>query len=216
LDLKTAPLVSSDTIGHLVALNGIHATIIGAANRAFSGWSVGHHIVIQRGEARVVGLVTELKSQSSPGRDPDPQLDSAIIQVTVELVGEVSDQSDHVRYRRGLRIYPELGATCHPISARDLASLYAFQRGDGINVGHLTNNPNITARFDVDELLTRHFAVLGSTGVGKTTGVAMLMRLCLAERENLRVIILDPHNEYQGHFPDQAVVLNSETLEIPF
>lgn len=216
MNLGLASVASSDTIGYLTAIDGIHATIVGIANRAYQGWSVGHHIVIRRGEARVVGLVTEMKQQASPAREPDQERDAAVIQVTVELVGEISDQKDHVRYRRGLRIYPELGATCHPISARDLASIYAFQGDDGIEVGYLSNNPNITARFNVEELLTRHFAVLGSTGVGKTTGVAMLMRLCLAERENLRVIILDPHNEYQGHFPGQAVVLNSENLEIPF
>lgn len=216
MNLGLASVASSDTIGYLTAIDGIHATIVGIANRAYQGWSVGHHIVIRRGEARVVGLVTEMKQQASPAREPDQERDAAVIQVTVELVGEISDQKDHVRYRRGLRIYPELGATCHPISARDLASIYAFQGDDRIEVGYLSNNPNITARFNVEELLTRHFAVLGSTGVGKTTGVAMLMRLCLAERENLRVIILDPHNEYQGHFPGQAVVLNSENLEIPF
>ena len=216
MNLNLATVAASDTIGHLVAIDGIHATIIGTSNRAYSGWSVGHHVVIERGDARVVGLVTELKSQAVPAREPDPQKDAPIIQVRVELVGEVTDQSDYVRYRRGLRIYPELGSTCHPISTRDLASIYAFHNGDGINVGHLSNNPDIAARFNVDELLTRHFAVLGSTGVGKTTGVAMLMRMCLAERENLRVIILDPHNEYQGHFPGQSIVLNSETLEVPF
>lgn len=216
MNFGLASVAASDTIGYLVTINGIHATIIGTSNRAFQGWSVGHHIVIQREDARVIGLVTELKSQSMPSRDPDARMDAPVVQVSVELVGEVHDHGDQVRYRRGLRIYPELGASCHPISARDLASIYAFDSGDGIEVGHLSNNPKITARFNVDELLTRHFAVLGSTGVGKTTGVAMLMRLCLTERENLRVIILDPHNEYRGHFPTEAIVLNAETLEIPF
>jgi len=216
MNLGLTPAPSGDMIGYLVAIDGIHATIIGAAGRAYQGWSVGHHIIIKRSDARIIGLVTEMKSQASPGRDRDAHLDAPFIQVTVELVGEISDHKDYVRYRRGLRLYPELGATCHPISARDLASIYSVEGDDGIDVGYLSNNPGITARFNVDQLLTRHFAVLGSTGVGKTTGVAMLMRLCLEERENLRVIILDPHNEYQGHFPGQSVVLNSETLEIPF
>ena len=216
MNLGLVPAADSGTIGHLVELDGIHATIVGLANRSFTGWSVGHHVVIKREDARIVGLVCEMKSQSDAQQTQNPDQDRPLITIKVELVGEVSDHMDHVRYRRGLRVYPELGATCHPITARDLASIYAVQGVEGIDVGYLSNNPNITARFNADELLTRHFAVLGSTGVGKTTGVAMLMRLCLAERENLRVIILDPHNEYQGHFPDQAIVLNSENLEIPF
>jgi len=216
MNLGLVPAADSGTIGHLVELDGIHATIVGLANRSFTGWSVGHHVVIKREDARIVGLVCEMKSQADAQQTQNQDQDRPLITIKVELVGEVSDHMDHVRYRRGLRVYPELGATCHPITTRDLASIYAVQGVEGIEVGYLSNNPNITARFNADELLTRHFAVLGSTGVGKTTGVAMLMRLCLAERENLRVIILDPHNEYQGHFPDQAIVLNSENLEIPF
>ena len=68
----------------------------------------------------------------------------------------------------------------------------------------------------MNELVSRHFAVIGSTGVGKTTAVSMLLKKCLAEREKLRILIIDPHNEYKNHFPGSAMVLDSGTLEIPF
>ena len=58
--------------------------------------------------------------------------------------------------------------------------------------------------------------MLGSTGVGKTTSVSLLLRKSVAMRPNLRVIIFDPHNEYAAHFPGLAQVIDSDSLELPF
>ena len=66
----------------------------------------------------------------------------------------------------------------------------------------------------VRELVTRHFAVVGSTGVGKTTAVSMLLKTCLRERPNLRVMILDPHNEYAAHFTRDSIVLDADSLAV--
>jgi len=35
----------------------------------------------------------------------------------------------------------------------------------------------------------------------------MLLKTCLRERPSLRVIIIDPHNEYAAHFGRDSVVL---------
>jgi hypothetical protein len=60
-------------------------------------------------------------------------------------------------------------------------------------------------------LIRRRFAVLGSTGVG-----SLLLRKSVAMQPNLRVIILDPHNENAAHFPGLAQIIDSESLELPF
>jgi DNA helicase HerA-like ATPase len=57
---------------------------------------------------------------------------------------------------------------------------------------------------------------LGSTGVGKTTSVSLLLKKSLATRPKLRIIIFDPHNEYTAHFPGLAQIVDSESLELPF
>ena len=58
--------------------------------------------------------------------------------------------------------------------------------------------------------------MIGSTGVGKTTAVSMLLKKCLAARPKLRVLVVDPHNEYARHFPTGSIVLNSDNLELPY
>ena len=65
-------------------------------------------------------------------------------------------------------------------------------------------------------MLCKHFAVLGTTGVGKSSAVVLLLRQILAARSDLRVLLLDAHNEYGRCFEDKAQVLNPRNLKLPF
>ena len=65
-------------------------------------------------------------------------------------------------------------------------------------------------------MLSKHFAVLGSTGVGKSTGVSLLLNEILKSRPNLRIFLLDVHNEYGRCFGDLAHVINPRNLQLPF
>jgi hypothetical protein len=137
--------------------------------------------------------------------------------VKVELSGEVLDGDDGApQFLRGIRSYPALGAVVHRIRADDLKAIYAFRGVDGVEIGKLTQNANLSAAVSVDELVARHFAVIGSTGVGKTTAVSMLVKKCLSRRPKLRTLIIDPHNEYARHFAKESVVLSAENLELPY
>jgi DNA helicase HerA-like ATPase len=64
--------------------------------------------------------------------------------------------------------------------------------------------------------LNRHFAVVGTTGVGKSTAVSLLVRKALAARPKLRVLILDPHNEFASSLPEHAIRIDTSTLDLPF
>ncbi len=52
--------------------------------------------------------------------------------------------------------------------------------------------------------------------VGKSTAVTLLLNKAIAADPKLRVLILDPHNEFAAAFPDQAVVIDTDTLDLPF
>ena len=76
--------------------------------------------------------------------------------------------------------------------------------------------PTIGVHVDIDTLVSRHFAVLGATGVGKSSGVAILLQQILETRPNLRIFLVDPHNEYGRCFGDKAQVLTPRNLRLPF
>jgi len=202
-------------IGRLVSLNGAEGVIACELSPSEIGdhWSVGHLISIVHQQARLVGVVCELSTIDRRWNDNDAN----VAYVKVELSGEIIDDDDGApRFFRGIRSYPALGAVAHRIRADDLKAIYAFRGVDGVVIGTLTQNANLTAAVSVDELVTRHFAVIGSTGVGKTTAVSMLIKKCLSQRPKLRTLIIDPHNEYARHFPKESVVLTSDNLELPY
>ncbi len=202
-------------LGRLVSLTGAEGIIACelSPNEFGEHWSVGHLISIIHQQARLVGVVCELSTADRRWSDGEPN----IAHVKVELNGEIVDDDDgSPRFYRGIRAYPALGAVVHRIRAEDLKAIYAFRGVDGVEIGKLTQNPTISAAVSVEELVTRHFAVIGSTGVGKTTAVSMLIKKCLSHRPKLRTLIIDPHNEYARHFPKESVVLTSENLELPY
>ena len=73
-----------------------------------------------------------------------------------------------------------------------------------IKVGQLQQDRTIDVRIDINEMLSKHFAVLGTTGVGKSSAVALILQQLLQARPDLRVLLLDVHNEYGRCFGDRA------------
>lgn len=200
-------------IGRLVALNGTQGVISCPLRMGEEEWSVGHLITIAHRTSRLVGAVCEVAT--ADGRWSESEANAA--RITVELNGEiVDDPSGAPCFHRGVSSFPSLGAPAHRIRADDLRAIYTFPSGQGVEIGRLSQNEDIPAEIDVGELIRRHFALLGSTGVGKTTSVSLLLKKSLAMRPKLRVIIFDPHNEYAAHFPGLAQVIDSESLELPF
>ena len=202
-------------LGHLVSLTGLQGIISSKMNLPGGGdhWSIGHLITVVHGTTRLVGVVCEIATVNSQWDEETVNL----AHVKIELNGEIVDEAPGKPvFYRGIRTFPALGAVAHRIRAGDLKAIYSFRGGESVEIGSLTQNASIPASVSIQELVTRHFAVVGSTGVGKTTSVSMLLRKCLESRKNLRILILDPHNEYKRHFPDTAIALDSDTLELPF
>jgi len=85
-----------------------------------------------------------------------------------------------------------------------------------VEVGRLHQNGTIPAGIDVDEMLSKHFAVLGTTGVGKSSAIALLLQEILQARPDLRILMLDVHNEYGRCFGERAQVLNPNNIKLPF
>jgi DNA helicase HerA-like ATPase len=202
-------------LGHLVSLTGTHGVIACEINGAEPGdyWSVGNLISVVHDGARMVGQVCDITIQE--GRWNADGLNVALVKI--ELSGEIVDQEGGApRFHRGIHAFPPLGCIAHRIRANDLKAIFSVQNARVVEVGVLSQNPTIAATVSVEELTRRHFAIVGSTGVGKTTSVSMLVKQCVRESPKLRMIIVDPHNEYSAHFQGQAHIVDSETLDLPY
>ena len=205
LPFEQRELEPTRVIGRLVALNGTQGVISCPLKLDEEQWSVGHLITIVHRAARLVGTVCEVATDD--GRWSEDESNAA--RVTIELNGEIIDDPNGAPFfHRGVRSFPSLGAPAHRIRADDLRAIYTFRGRQGVEIGRLSQNEDIPAEIDVGELMRRHFAVLGSTGVGKTTSVSLLLKKSLAMMPKLRIIIFDPHNEYAAHFPGLAQIID--------
>src|SRR5690606_30679256 len=68
----------------------------------------------------------------------------------------------------------------------------------------------------VDDLLGKHFAILGTTGTGKSCGTALILRAILDKHPAAHIVLLDPHNEYASAFQGRAEVISPRNLQLPF
>lgn len=205
-------------LGHVVHCDGARATIAAFADTADDSmaglWTVGRMISISLGGSRTVGLVYAVgrpeRVWNETGRNP--------IEVSVELIGEVRDGSANTApvFDRGITVYPHIGAVAHRIRSRDLQAVYDLAGRKSVTIGQLSQDESINACIAIDDTLARHFAVVGTTGVGKSTAVSLLLRKTIEAQPDLRVLILDPHNEFSAALPDHSVKVDTATLDLPF
>ena len=135
----------------------------------------------------------------------------------LDLVGEIrSGETGAARFQRGVMEYPNIGDGALLLSERELRLVYGGADADHAHIGDLQQNANIGVHIDIDHLVSRHFAIVGATGVGKSSGVAIILQKILDTRPNLRIFLVDPHNEYGRCFGDKAQVLTPRNLRLPF
>lgn len=172
--------------------------------------TVGRFVSIRCASSVIVAMITEVSCENLSSSD------NLIAIASVDLLGEILNAADKAKFQRGVTNYPTIGDSVDLITSQELRTIYAPTGSDQINVGFLQQDRSVIAYVDIEEMLSKHFAVLGSTGVGKSTGVSLLLNEILKARPNLRIFLLDVHNEYGRCFGDRALVLNPRNLKLPF
>jgi uncharacterized protein len=144
-------------------------------------------------------------------------LDGGRPMFVVDLLGEIAPDDAGARYfRRGVAHSPHLGSPVALASRDDMSRVYAPTSTASIRIGTLTHEQAQPAYVMVDELLQKHFAVVGTTGAGKSCAITLILAGILAGQPNAHVVLLDPHNEYAAAFGDIADVVNVDSLHLPF
>jgi len=119
-------------------------------------------------------------------------------------------------FRRGVTRYPVPGAMVYPASTHDLQQVYASDGRSAVTIGKVYPTKDIRAGIYVDAMLGKHFALLGSTGTGKSTSAALILhRICEAAPEG-HIVMIDPHGEYASAFRNTGVILDVSNLHMPY
>ena len=175
---------------------------------------IGTLLAVDTGHAIALGLITEMAV-------PAPELDNERLEprfVDVELVGELIRHPDGYlsTFRRGVSVYPRLGDRVQGATQEMLKKVYQFGNFDSVVVGQLHQDPTIPAVIKVDDMLGKHFAIVGSTGSGKSCAVALVLRKVLEKHANAHIVLLDPHNEYGECFGEQTEKIKINDLNLPY
>lgn len=197
-DVKGATIsvaLDEDTVSGLAFVDG-HGYRIG---------QVGSFVRIPIGYIDLFGVVSQVGASAVPERLAEIETHGHRW-MTIQLVGEGTRRGE---FKRGLSQYPTIGDTVHLVTEENLKRIYG--RPDSpkyIKVGNIASSESIPALVDINALITRHCAIVGSTGTGKSTTVAGLLNtIAHAGRFNsARVIIIDIHGEYAAAMQNQATI----------
>ena len=202
-------------IGQVLSVRGseAHVGLPGSPDDDDARATVGTFLALEAGpDLRLVGMITQVAANLD-GRHGGSHRVIAV----VDLMGEIKRDADGIpQFRRGVAEYPAINDKCTVMTKSELALIFRAKSARSIKIGHLHQDSSIPVHVDVDSLLSKHFAVLGSTGVGKSSGVAAMLGEILEVRTDLRVFLLDGHNEYGNCFGDQAHVISPKSLKLPF
>ncbi|MEO1015638.1 MAG: ATP-binding protein [Pseudomonadota bacterium] len=199
-------------LGRVVSINGAHALIALDPSAIEAPREQRPHMgaimSIDAGEHIVLGLTSAMTSGP----------DGASPLVELELVGEFTKPTASApgRFRRGVSSFPALGDSAHLASVDELSALFMANGGASVRVGVVKQEDSIPASVSVNELFSRHCAILGTTGAGKSCAVTLMLSSVLRRYAHGHVVIVDVHNEYANCFGDKAIVFDSSNLTLPF
>jgi len=145
--------------------------------------------------------------------------DASRIVADVDFLGEGNEEFGSgkiVNFRRGVTSYPTPGTEIYPVSSADMDQIYAASERANVQIGTVYPTTSTRAALYVDALLGKHFALLGSTGTGKSTSAALILhRICDVSPKG-HIVMIDPHGEYAAAFQENGAIYDVNNLALPY
>lgn len=186
---------------------------------------IGSFVKIPVGYVDLYGIVSQVGASAVPEKAL-LTMPNGLRWMTIQLIGEGYRSG---KFQRGISQYPTFEDEVHLVSEADLQAIYgrSDKQNHLVRVGYVAGSESIDALIDVNKLVTRHSAVVGTTGSGKSTTVAGLLNVLSDEARfpSARIIVLDLHGEYAKALGDRANIFkinpdsrkaNEHRLCIPF
>jgi DNA helicase HerA-like ATPase len=208
-------LNTANALGNVLSCRGSEAQVglIRQASSTAMRATVGKFVVLKHARGGAVGMISEISA--NVGSQFNQGDYNAVAKV--DLMGEIVIAEDgKFRFERGVRGYPAIGDDVELLGKDNLHLIYSSFEGRAMNIGEVQEDGGVPAYVDANGLVSRHFAVLGSTGVGKSSGTAVILNELMATRPEVRILMLDVHNEYGNSFGAKATIIDADTLKLPF
>jgi DNA helicase HerA-like ATPase len=206
-------------IGQVVSVNGNNVTIklsdsVRSNSPIIDGivyriGQIGSFLKIPLGYTNLFGIVTQIGAEAIPETmRPLVNLSNENLMnqqwLSITLVGEQIGK----HFERGISQSPTTGDVVHIVTLNDLEYIYGgYSNLSSINIGNISVSESLNAYLDLDKLVSRHFAILGSTGSGKSNAVGVILGAIMNKNlPRTRILLLDPHGEYNTVFGNNSTV----------
>jgi hypothetical protein len=190
----------------------------------------GSIIKIHYGARLIFGYVGRLRMKSEYEREKGitPESNGSARIIEADLFGEgewVFDRNEwKLDFERGVHTFPLPQQKVYLTPRAELSFIYGEGTGPVILLGEHVGSGGTPCYAEVNELLGKHTAILGSTGAGKSGTVAALLHAILDRGSNAKhqnwhpqIVVLDPHNEYGAAFPGHVRLCTDEqSLSLPY
>jgi hypothetical protein len=233
------PLTDPTYIGQVASVTGavirvrlredMPSTLVMIGGESYRVGQIGGFFRVPLGYTNLFAVCTQIGADAAPpgsaersfgaALEDDKQLHlSGYRWMTIVLFGETLGGE----FERGVGQYPTVGDEVHLVTNDDLKVIYGWAKGKKgtISVGRIAAASGISADISVAGLVSRHSAIVGSTGAGKSNLVTVLLETVSdGSLPNARAIVIDPHGEYATALGDRARVFrirpNEEAGERP-
>ena len=214
----------STYIGSIQDVNGSSVKII-MSNESLFGLSyidgqgykigqIGSFIKIPIGYIDLYGVISQVGASAVPEKLVQIQ-PNGNRWITVQLIGEATRTGN---FQRGISQYPVIGDEAHVVTEKDLHVLYGLpDEPQFIQIGNIASAEAIPALLDINKFITRHSAIVGSTGSGKSNTVTSILRSITSGKfPKGKIILIDPHSEYKSALSTYAKVFSLDSTTNPF
>ncbi len=157
------------------------------------------HVVMEDSDKMLVGEIIDIKEGIA----------------YVNLIGEIIDN----KFVFGVIRKPSFSATVKLISKEKIPMIISvadYQEKKDVFIGESPIYSGVKIGFDINSFFANHFAIFGSTGSGKSWGVAKLLQSIFDKKTTVAyrasIFIFDAYGEYHSAFQD----INKKVPEVSF
>lgn len=188
---------------------------------------IGSFLKIPLGYSNLYGIVTQIGAAAIPETikeiiEQDYSKFNNCQFLNMALIGEQMGK----KFERGVSQSPTTGDKVHLVTIKDLDIVYGGNNANNsITIGNISISESLNAKVDLNKLVSRHCAILGSTGSGKSNAVGVLLNaIANKEYKSSRILVIDPHGEYDSVLKGKSNVyklrankdIDEKELHIPF
>jgi len=154
-------------------------------------------------------LRTEIRSAEAEGEAIVEEHKRVVVAVPVGTIDSGG------AFERGADVLPTVNSAAYAVAPETIDSIYQQYAEGNFSLGHLSLLPDQRANINLDAFLSRHGAILGQTGGGKSWTVASFVQKIAAFPQST-LVLFDLHGEYSSAFGAEADVISGADIELPY